>query len=374
MEPGTAQNFTFPNSSRCDPLMLYRYGSCRVLTCARNERILPGNSYCDIFSRPAGRRLVRCISNLPCCAYGGTCRQICNSTEERFASTTECNTRVGFCCIPKNIIVAGPVTNTSSSTVTQRQGNLECGINNAVASRIVGGTVSRPSDWPWMVRFVFRQSPRNICAGVLVDDDTVVTVAHCVNGFAANQMDVIVGDHDIGRVDPGEELVPVSGLEISRNYVPGTRGNDFAIVKLARKIRFTTTKQPACLPDPSIPILPANNPNSQCFVAGWGVDESGRVSSQLRSAPVQLMNLSTCNTILNSLGGNVTHVPSDMICTDTSATRTDACLFDDGGALTCRDANSRFTLLGLVSEYSCGSLPAVYTRVDNYTSAVLNRL
>ncbi|KAH9499092.1 hypothetical protein Btru_006662 [Bulinus truncatus] len=227
----------------------------------------------------------------------------------------------------------------------------ECGRNNAIAPRIVGGSVTRPTDWPWMVRLVYRSSPRSVCAGVLVEDDTVVTVAHCINGFTASQIDVLVGDHDVTRVDPGEELIPVNSTEISRDYVPGVRGFDFAIIKLARRVNFTATKLAACLPDSTIPILPSSDPNSQCFVTGWGVDNSGQVSAQLRSAPVQLMDLNMCNRILTSLGAtNVSQVPTDMICSDTSATRSDACLFDDGGALTCRDVNSRFTLLAVRKE------------------------
>ena len=48
--------------------------------------------------------------------------------------------------------------------------------------RIIGGTVAQATDWPWMVRLTFTTSI-GFCAGVLVDDDTVVTVAHCVAGY-----------------------------------------------------------------------------------------------------------------------------------------------------------------------------------------------
>ncbi|CAL1537755.1 unnamed protein product [Lymnaea stagnalis] len=225
-----------------------------------------------------------------------------------------------------------------------------------------------------MVRLVYAEDPRSVCAGVLVDDDTVVTVAHCVNGISASQLQVLVGDYDLTQVDSGEELVPVTSVELSRNYAHGRRGNDFAVIKLARSIVFTPTKMAACLPDPNAQVLPQGNPKSQCFVAGWGITERRQVSSRLRIAPVRLLDLGTCNAIVSSISGRFDEIPSDMICTDTAARRTDACLYDDGGSLTCRDANGRFTLLGLVSEYSCGSLPTLYTRVDNYTSAIVARL
>ena len=48
-------------------------------------------------------------------------------------------------------------------------------------------------------------------------------------------------------------------------------GNDFAVLKLARNVRFTDRKLPACLPDPTIPL---KSP-STCYIAGWGVSEQG---------------------------------------------------------------------------------------------------
>ena len=68
------------------------------------------------------------------------------------------------------------------SAVTSRASAPRTGVRFRPDPRIIGGTVAQATDWPWMVRLTFTTSI-GFCAGVLVDDDTVVTVAHCVAGY-----------------------------------------------------------------------------------------------------------------------------------------------------------------------------------------------
>ena len=57
-----------------------------------------------------------------------------------------------------------------------------CHANPVLGGRVLGGTQVAPQDWPSMVRLVYRGGQRAVCSGVLVDPDTVLAVAHCVNG------------------------------------------------------------------------------------------------------------------------------------------------------------------------------------------------
>ncbi|PIO26654.1 hypothetical protein AB205_0087250, partial [Aquarana catesbeiana] len=47
--------------------------------------------------------------------------------------------------------------------------------------RIVGGSVTSPGSWPWLVNI--RLNGELMCGGVLIGDAWVLTAAHCFNGY-----------------------------------------------------------------------------------------------------------------------------------------------------------------------------------------------
>ena len=49
--------------------------------------------------------------------------------------------------------------------------------------------------------------------------------------------------------------------------------------------------------------------------------------------------------------------------------------FDDGDMLVCRDSQQRWSLVGVMSEYSCGNaLPILFTDVRPYVDVILQEL
>jgi serine protease 7 (enterokinase) len=364
LQTSTAQNLT-TLAGRCDRRTAYFYGNCRTRACLAQETTILGNSFCDVYRRFLRTPYVRCAAVLPCCVRGGLCRQTCAAGETQLAALNDCApARRGVCCVGTNVSTTGTVP--PQLPVAQRQG--QCGTTTAVHGRLASGSVAPPASWPWMVRLAYLGNDPGVCAGVLVDNDTVLTVAHCVSRTPSNQLQVRVGDFDLARVESDEELVGVRNIEVNRNFVPGRRGNDFALLKLARPIHFTQNRLPICLPDPTMPLVQP----PLCFVAGWGATESGQVNTQLRVSPVRLMDTAHCRAVM--AGTNSTALGDDMICTEPLGRSPDGCLFDDGGMLTCMDTNNRYTLVGLVSEYSCASLPTLYTRADTYAETILSRL
>lgn len=223
-----------------------------------------------------------------------------------------------------------------------------------------------------MVHLVYAGDQRAVCSGVLVDADTVITVAHCVNGIRPRDVQIQVGDFDLSQPERGEELLQVSTIMPHRDFVMGSVGNDFAILKLSRPASVGDRVMPACLPDPRVPLV--TGPEARCYMAGWGIDDTGRVSSTLRSALVTVIDTDLCQATLNSVVGSYQQLPPDVICTHGLTNQgAGACLFDDGGMLACADVSGRYTLTGLVSQYSCSNLPTIYTRVDAYVPSILAR-
>ncbi|KAK7114219.1 chymotrypsin-like elastase family member 2A [Littorina saxatilis] len=386
-------------------------GLCR-LQCQSNElSVYPYT--CSLYTQYFGYEYQRCVTSMPCCYYSGSCQRTCNGNQVQLSPAATCTNAGDVCCMQSsllgatqsNIPTAATATTASSSSsssswssvwsspytsaptltsVSARQGVCGSAVTQGSTNarrfsqqppfsprpRIIGGTVTQPTDWPWMVRITYTTSI-GFCAGVLVDNDTVVTAAHCVAGIDKESMQVILGDHDVSTFDPDEEVVDVASYYIVSGFLRRRRGDDFAILKLARNVTFTDRKLPACLPDPAIPL--ASPPS--CYIAGWGVSEQG-IGGPLRAANAQLLNRTACEDRLSLAGQGPVTLPLDMVCTaNPRESPTDGCLFDDGDMLVCKDVQNRWSLIGIMSEYSCGSaLPILFTDVRNYTDITLNRM
>jgi len=89
-----------------------------------------------------------------------------------------------------------------------------CGVTTQ-NNRIVGGSEARQGAWPWAV-ILGRKRLGNgfqvMCGGTLVDEDTIVTAAHCFDSIPGQQgpNSVRLGDHDI--LLKGMEQVPLTFL------------------------------------------------------------------------------------------------------------------------------------------------------------------
>ncbi|CAL1537754.1 unnamed protein product, partial [Lymnaea stagnalis] len=136
------QDFSTSSGGLCSTRDLYLYGACRPQACLGNETVLPGISYCDVHTRTLGVRYVRCVVNLPCCVWRGTCRQVCGGNEDRLTLLTECGARSEVCCLPRG----GTASRTTVSAPEQRisGGQGQCAASNAVVPRIIGGGVAQP--------------------------------------------------------------------------------------------------------------------------------------------------------------------------------------------------------------------------------------
>lgn len=101
-------------------------------------------------------------------------------------------------------------------------------------SRIVGGSPAPPGSWPWLVNL--QLDGGLMCGGVLVDSSWVVTAAHCFARYVCVSVFIrhvlkprltlsdlcssrsesywtaVVGDFDITKTDPDEQLLKVNRI------------------------------------------------------------------------------------------------------------------------------------------------------------------
>lgn len=90
------------------------------------------------------------------------------------------------------------VANKSEMLFSTIQTNLGCGIVNK-KHRIVGGHETEVNQYPWMG--LMQYGGRFYCGCSLINDRYVLTAAHCVQGFQARRMTVVLLNHNRAKPD-----------------------------------------------------------------------------------------------------------------------------------------------------------------------------
>uniref|UniRef100_A0A3Q2FJE0 Serine protease 56 n=1 Tax=Cyprinodon variegatus TaxID=28743 RepID=A0A3Q2FJE0_CYPVA len=227
-------------------------------------------------------------------------------------------------------------------------------------SRIVGGSPAPLGSWPWLVNL--QLNGELMCGGVLVDSSWVATAAHCFAGRSESYWTAVVGEFDITKKDPDEQVLKVNRIIPHPKFNPKTFNNDIALVELTSPVVLSEYVTPVCLPTATDP--PTGSP---CLVAGWGsLYEDGPSADVVMEAKVPLLPQSTCKS---ALGKEL--VTNTMLCAGYLSGGIDSCQGDSGGPLIYQDRISgRFQLSGITSwGDGCGEKgkPGVYTRVSAFS-------
>ncbi|XP_073485211.1 serine protease 56 [Aquarana catesbeiana] len=227
--------------------------------------------------------------------------------------------------------------------------------------RIVGGSVTSPGSWPWLVNI--RLNGELMCGGVLIGDAWVLTAAHCFNGDV-NELHwtAVLGEYDLSKQEDGKMVFQVNRIIIHPKFNQKTFNSDVALIELTNKVRTSERAIPVCLP--SAPVDPA--PGTNCYIAGWGsLYEDGPPSDVVMEASIPVMSQESC---MRTLGKEM--FTSTMFCAGYLTGGIDSCQGDSGGPLTCQDPSSnQYVLYGITSwGDGCGEKgkPGVYTRVTAF--------
>ena len=172
--------------------------------------------------------------------------------------------------------------------------------------RIVGGVSAIPHSWPWIVNMAFGQF---MCGGTILDDETVVTAAHCCDGYQRRPRHVkgIIGDHNYHNMDLGEKTFLAVSVKVHPNYSRRTVVNDICIIKFSS---MNLARRPiaaaACLPEQGY----HPKPGTRCWTAGWGYTDQGKVADQLQEVDLKLIDDDRCKKSQNG----AFLIPGSMFC------------------------------------------------------------
>ncbi|KAM7293146.1 trypsin-1-like [Ixodes scapularis] len=204
--------------------------------------------------------------------------------------------------------------------------------------RIVGGEDAGALEFPWQVS-LRRQVPfvnidlGHICGGSIVNEQFVVTAAHCVDESFALSYAVVVGDQNVNKKDSTEDRIGVSYFRQHPKWNRATVNYDYAIVKLARKLNFTGKHKhlmPICLPEKD-----QGFDGETCTASGWGLtkdqsQEGSQTPDQLQKVDLPIVPYNVCREYYEAV--NVVHEDT-MICAGP----------EEGGKSVCQDFEKEST-------------------------------
>lgn len=208
--------------------------------------------------------------------------------------------------------------------------------------KIIGGQDATRGQFPFSVSLRLRlyssTNPVDIhfCGGVAVSTNAVLTAAHCVSQLTSSSikhLNAVIGEHEIGVLDPEEEVIPVVKITMHPHFEIKTFENDLAILELDRHFTPSRTKQPIRM-ETAVDRFEEFQGTYWLTVMGWGVlSDGGPRANVLNWVSVPYIRRDICRTAMSPF-----QVTLGMICAgDVYKGKVDACQGDSGGPIVYRD-------------------------------------
>uniref|UniRef100_T1KUT5 Peptidase S1 domain-containing protein n=1 Tax=Tetranychus urticae TaxID=32264 RepID=T1KUT5_TETUR len=217
-------------------------------------------------------------------------------------------------------------------------------------ARIVGGSQSSFSEWPWMVST--RQWKKNAflhkCGAALLNEYWAITAAHCVENVAPTDLLLRLGEYDISHEDEpfGHIERRVQIIAPHPKFDPRTFEYDLALLRFYEPITFRKNILPICIPEGNKSFV-----GRKATVTGW----------------VPVITNQECEMMYRR-AGYLEEIPNIFICAGMSSGGKDSCEGDSGGPLVIEE-NGQWNLIGIISwGIGCAlpNQPGVYTRITEF--------
>ncbi len=200
---------------------------------------------------------------------------------------------------------------------------------------IIGGEGTTIEENPFMVALTTPDGFQ-FCGGSIVAPTKILTAAHCTEGSAPADIQVVAGRTSLSG--GGGTVAGVTNIWVDPNFDSGTMTNDSSVLTLDQSL----SEAPIAIATPADADLYAAGANSTVY--GWGVTESGSTSDTLRKVSVPVTSDEDCTA---SYQGQ--YDPQTMVCAGLAEGGKDSCQGDSGGPLEGVTADGTRKVIGIVS-------------------------
>lgn len=225
------------------------------------------------------------------------------------------------------------------------------GLTQASATQeIVGGSRASIADFPFVV-YLTTTDGFQFCGGTLVDDNKVVTAAHCAAGKKPDDILVVAGRED--KESGAGVTSPVRSIWVHPQFTDVRAGSDVAVLTLDDRLPY----EPLDLPRKDDADLYTAGRSG--VILGWGrTAVDGQPSRYLMQASVPVMADQDC------LKAYPAYKAEAMVCAGVPQGGVDSCQGDSGGPFIVDGRLAGITSWG---EGCAGpGKPGVYTRLAAY--------
>ncbi|GAV05495.1 hypothetical protein RvY_15620 [Ramazzottius varieornatus] len=297
-------------------------------------------------------------------------------------------------------------------------------------ARIIGGSNAKVNANCWQV--ALSNSSGVFGSGVLLDYQTVLTVAHKVANLKRSDFIAILGAYDFASDELFAQTYYTFPLDIivHPKYDPITFENDIAILKIPPVSCDKPNICTICLPDAPVdasvcstraipkslsgssyrPLKPGESlifhrddyldPNEvsqvklssgtaaarngpvgsvcdrRCVVSGWGSTRDQEIATVLQETKMEVINNRDCEARLKATGVRNYTLPASTFCARADNDDSGTCDRDGGGPLVCQREDGRWELTGLtalgVDQCRFGDqAPSIFVTVGRYIDWIL---